>query len=202
MKEYNIYSGFFLNVRNWYFRKIIHKYTKPSDMILEVGCGQGDFLAECLSAHKKAVGLDSSRQWVKFCFDRGLSVLQGDSVALPFKDNSFDILFCHSVIEHVPHEQTMKELHRVTKPEGLLILSAPTPADSFWDDPTHVRPFTPKSLKTLLQAFGFTVQKCNYVWSELLGLAIAWSFIYRILNLFPFALGSNIVCIGRKKQER
>jgi hypothetical protein len=95
----------------------------------------------------------------------------------------------------------MREFFRVIRPGGLLILSAPTPAPSFWDDPTHIRPYTPKSLVLLLQIFGFDMLKCNYVWSEMIGLNMSWSGFYKIMNILPFALGSNIVCFGRKKMD-
>ena len=41
---------------------------------------------------------------------------QGNIYALPYKDNSFDLLICSEVLEHLEHpEEALKELHRVTK---------------------------------------------------------------------------------------
>jgi SAM-dependent methyltransferase len=201
VEKYNIYDGFLRWARGRYFGRIVSKYTSNSDLILDIGSGQGDFLDECVSANRTGIGLDVDSRWVAVCADRGLPILQASSDALPFKGNSADVIFTHSHIEHVPHEGAMKEFFRVIKPGGLLILSAPTPAASFWDDPTHIRPYTPKSLMLLLQMFGFDMLKCNYVWSEMIGLNVNWSGIYKIMNILPFTLGSNVVCFGRKKTE-
>jgi SAM-dependent methyltransferase len=201
MTEYNIYTGFLRWARNKYFRGIIDKYTAPSDIILDIGSGQGDFLAECVSVNRRVVGLDLSPHWVAFCAGRGLPVFQANSNALPFRESSVDVLFSHSHIEHVPYEETMREFVRVIKPGGLLILSAPTPSSSFWNDPTHLRPYTPKSLKLLFKMFGFETIKCCYVWSEMLGVNVNWDWFYKIINIVPFALGTNVVCLGRKKEE-
>ena len=49
-----------------------------------------------------------------------------DVMDIPFEDNSWDFIICHRVIEHIPDDRRgMKELFRVLKPTGLLLLSVP-----------------------------------------------------------------------------
>jgi SAM-dependent methyltransferase len=49
-----------------------------------------------------------------------------DIMAIPFEDNSWDFIICHRVIEHIPDDRLgMRELYRVLKPSGTLVLSVP-----------------------------------------------------------------------------
>ncbi len=71
---------------------------------------------------------------------------------LPLKENQFDVVVCTQVLEYVPElRQMMKEIHRVLKPGGTLLLSVPAvfPADSEQD----LWRFTQASVRLLLSAF-------------------------------------------------
>lgn len=195
---YNLYTGVFSSLRHYYFNQII-KSIPSSSKILDIGCGQGDFLISCRQKNLVAVGLDIDPKWVKFCQHKKLDVFTGSINNLPFKDKSFDIVFCQSVLEHL-HDPVaaVYEIKRVLYPGGTLIISCPTPENHFWDDPTHVRPYTPKSLRLLFQQLGYSQIKINYVFSFLLGLNISWNSLYQFLNLFPFPLGSNLICYAQK----
>lgn len=55
-----------------------------------------------------------------------LADVKADICNLPFPENSFDVLLCNHVLEHIPDDtQAMKELHRVLKPEGWGIFQIP-----------------------------------------------------------------------------
>ena len=55
-----------------------------------------------------------------------LADVKADICNLPFKDNSYDIIFCNHVLEHIPDDtQAMHELYRVLKPNGMAILQIP-----------------------------------------------------------------------------
>ncbi len=52
--------------------------------------------------------------------------VKADICALPFDDNSFDMVFCNHVLEHIPDDRkAMQELYRVLKPGGLGIFQIP-----------------------------------------------------------------------------
>lgn len=74
--------------------------------------------------------------------------------SFPFEDNSFDFIICLAVIEHLnSHYHFLQECKRVLKKDGLIFLSTPNwkyDYNNFYNDYTHVRPFTPKSLKDIL----------------------------------------------------
>ena len=55
-----------------------------------------------------------------------LAEIKADICALPFKDGSFDLIFCNHVLEHIPdHIKAMEELYRVLKKGGTLIAQVP-----------------------------------------------------------------------------
>lgn len=59
-----------------------------------------------------------------------LADVKADLCALPFSDNSFDVIFCNHVLEHIPDDtQAMKELYRVMKPGGWGIFQVPMEND-------------------------------------------------------------------------
>ena len=52
--------------------------------------------------------------------------VKADICNLPFKDNSFDVVFCNHVLEHIPNDtKAMQELYRVMKPNGMGIFQIP-----------------------------------------------------------------------------
>lgn len=55
-----------------------------------------------------------------------LADVKADICNLPFKDNSYDIILCNHVLEHIPDDtKAMEELYRVLKPNGMAILQIP-----------------------------------------------------------------------------
>ena len=55
-----------------------------------------------------------------------LADVKADICALPFDDNSFDVIFCNHVLEHIPDDRkAMEELYRVLKPGGMGIFQIP-----------------------------------------------------------------------------
>lgn len=55
-----------------------------------------------------------------------LADIKADICNLPFKDNSYDIILCNHVLEHIPNDtKAMQELYRVLKPNGMAILQIP-----------------------------------------------------------------------------
>ena len=85
--------------------------------------------------------------------------LDFESEALPVPDNSVDILFSLAVVEHITDiGHFMSECFRVLKPKGLIYLTTPNFRycfRDFYNDPTHVRPFTDVSLGKTVEYYGF-----------------------------------------------
>ena len=197
---YNEYSGFFKSQRDKYFKKILSNHFKNIPLVVDIGCGQGDFLTQAKELRINAEGIDDKEFWVTRCVKKGLKAKKGSIFEIPYDDNSVDGVFLQSVLEHVDPVKAMTEISRVVKSDGIVAISCPTPEKHFWDDPTHVRPHTIKSLSTLFEMFGYDVIHKNYVFAELIGITVTWNGLFKWLNLIPGSIGSNVIVIGKKKE--
>lgn len=135
--------------------------------ILDVGCGTGANL-EMLAQFGEAEGVDVSAEALSFCQARGLrNVKQGAAEALPYEDNSFDLVTGLDVVEHLDDDLSgLQEMRRVLRPRGRTLLFVP--AFMFlWgvqdDVSNHRRRYSLKELKRVLRAAGFEVERATYV---------------------------------------
>lgn len=107
-------------------------HIKPHFEILDVGCGPGTITADLadLVPDGHVTGLDSVSsvldQARSFAESRGLTkerltFQHHDANALPFPDGTFDVVFCHQVLQHVGAPvAVLKEMRRVAKPGGIV----------------------------------------------------------------------------------
>lgn len=196
---YNLYGGYMEKARNAYYRRLISRHSAPSDTILDVGCGQGDFLVQCAEAGRSvASGVDIEQRWVDYSRGRGCRAECYDGSRLPAGDGSVDLVFSHSVLEHVQPLPFMREINRVLRPGGRCVITTCTPEDAFWNDPTHIRPYTLRAMRTLFEMTGFETVHRNHVLGELLGVNLGWNGFYKLINLIPASVGGNLIAVGRK----
>lgn len=89
---------------------------------LDVGCAYG-FVVELLSRlGYEAVGVDVS----SYAARRGKGVVQADAEHLPFRGETFDLVTCFAVLEHLfDPGKALKEIYRVLKPGGVLVATTP-----------------------------------------------------------------------------
>jgi SAM-dependent methyltransferase len=86
------------------------------------------------------------------------NVLEADAHNLPFPDNSFDIVSCRDMIEHVENAQgVLLECKRVLRTGGYLLITTPNIYNLPIDGVIHIRGYTPESLLTELAELGFEV---------------------------------------------
>ena len=105
--------------------------TRLGGRVLDAGCGGGGTAVSLAEETSLAVGLDLDARFVgsgtRLVQERGVlnaAFVQGDGARLPFRDAAFDIVFSHSVIEHVSSAPAyLAECHRVLRPGGVLYLS-------------------------------------------------------------------------------
>ena len=194
------YDGLFQKLRLRYFAKVLRRYRiTPGSRLLDYGCGPGDMLAIARKCGLDARGVDASEYSVELARQRGLDVTLGDAKTLASQRGSFDVVFAQSVIEHVDDPVALlRSLRELLRPNGLLLVSSPTPGSQFWDDPTHIRPHTPRSFRSLAQLCDLDVVEITYVFAFLLGLRLENACFYRVLNVLPFPTGSNILGAFRK----
>lgn len=104
------------------------------DVVLEVGCGGGALLSKINMTESIAVGLDISEMQIKYAKThlQGVFLLVGDAEQLPLKDNTITKCFAIEILEHVRKpDETMKEIRRVMKDDGELIIVVPNDRNWF-----------------------------------------------------------------------
>ena len=141
--------------------------------ILDAGCGTGSILKQ-LGNPAKNVGVDLAPEAVSFCRQRGLNnVQQADICALPFANTSFDVVICSSVLYHQWVKDpavAVRELHRVLRPGGLLLLNVPALRflHSAHDEAVMTaHRFKKSEIRQLLRDNGFAIRRLTY-WTTLL----------------------------------
>lgn len=104
----------------------------PFDL-LDIGCGTGTWTAMVAGSplpSRTVVGLDYSLNMCQVAHGKASQIragaplfLNGDSEHLPFDDESFDVVTCSNSFHHYPHQaETIREMHRVLRPGGRLML--------------------------------------------------------------------------------
>lgn len=113
--------------------------------VLEIGFGQGSFMAYCREQGWQATGTEASEPLVKAAVEAGF-IVKLASDANNFPDVAFDLIAGFDVIEHIPQSEMLPFLtllRQKLKPGGTILLRFPN-ADSwlgnqnFNGDPTHV----------------------------------------------------------------
>ncbi|MDF2670466.1 MAG: methyltransferase type 11 [Paenibacillus sp.] len=91
-------------------------------VVLDAGCGVGAF-SEPLVKNNTVYGVDFSEKSLQFAAGRGLITATDDLTALHFDNSKFDVVLCIGVIQLIPqYKSVLKELARVTKPGGTLLI--------------------------------------------------------------------------------
>ena len=133
--------------------------------ILDVGCGKGNHLVAFARRGLSVFGLDKLQESNEALYQFDVRKCDLECAPFPFETDSFDIVFSKSVIEHIENaDNFLKETKRVLKQDGLAILMCPdwkTQAHMYWDDYTHVKPWTRKGLQNALKIHGFKQIESN-----------------------------------------
>jgi ubiquinone/menaquinone biosynthesis C-methylase UbiE len=108
-----------------YIRSFAQFQRGRGKKLLEIGVGAGTDFVNWVRNGAQAVGIDLTETGVKLTRERlaleGLiaDVMRGDAECLPFKSNTFDIVYSYGVLHHSPDTaEAVQEVHRVLKPGG------------------------------------------------------------------------------------
>jgi len=172
---------------------IINNETKKKPLLLDLGCGKG-LQALAFSSYFDISGLDLSLD-AKNIFENqnkiiDLKTADFETDIYPFEDNKFDVVFSKSVIEHINNtNHFLGEASRVLKDNGKIIVMCPaweTQGKHFYDDYTHVKPFTALGLDAALRAAGFRdVEVVNFYQLPFVWKIPALKIICKIISVLP-----------------
>ncbi len=115
-------------IRTLRLRKIL-PYLPPNAAVCDVGCGDGTILKHLCESGRIAwgTGLDPCAIPAK---GFPCEIIRADILGARLPPESYQAVLMLAVLEHLEGgkvEETMKEIHRILKPDGLLILTTPTP---------------------------------------------------------------------------
>ena len=132
---------------------------KEGMKMLESGCGRGEFLKNFKDLGLDVVGVDASPEAIAFVDGLDIKLCDIENEKLPFDDNTFDVIYSKSFIEHLYYpEKYLEEAYRVLKPKGMLLTLVPDWESNYkiyFDDFTHRTPFTKMALTDAYKMYGF-----------------------------------------------
>jgi ubiquinone/menaquinone biosynthesis C-methylase UbiE len=146
---------------NWLVHQIVDRHLArvareyAQGRLLDIGCGEKPYRALFAPFITEHVGLDHvDTQHPQDAID-----LYGYADAIPVEAMSFDTVLCTTVLEHVEEPaRALVEMHRVLRPAGILILTAPL----FWhvhEAPRDFYRYTAFGLRYLCEKAGFTIME-------------------------------------------
>jgi 2-polyprenyl-3-methyl-5-hydroxy-6-metoxy-1,4-benzoquinol methylase len=147
-------------IKNYSLKKkinLIVSFHPEKGNILDIGTGTGDFLVMAKHNGWKTSGIEPSTKAKNIAIAKGVSFQENIE---KIKDQQFDVITMWHVLEHVPNiKQEIKELKRILKPKGTLIIAVPNYKSfdakhykSFWagyDVPRHLWHFSKNAIEKL-----------------------------------------------------
>jgi len=101
---------------------LVRSYLTPGSKVLDLGCGRGGVVELFWKDVKLAVGIDPDVPSLTEHRAHGMPVIRGRGEHLPFAGESFDLIVCLWVLEHLRSpEVVLRGVHRVLRPGGHLV---------------------------------------------------------------------------------
>ena len=229
-QEFNLTLGEELAPWLNYIMKISN--LRSSDNVLDLGTGRGEIAYQSSTRGSQVIGLDYALAALDLAKllkeksekkNRPFSLILSDARKLPFKENSFDVIFMLDIVEHLAQDDLLsvfRQVHKTLRPNGRLIIHTmpnlnyykygyplyrfgmrafgrklPKDArDRFYHGKVHVNIQSPKSLRDNLRTSGF--QKINVKLTQLSG-----PFAKRLLcSIIPlkYIIANDIIAIAEK----
>lgn len=176
----------------------LKKYFKENRIkVLDLGCGTGGVI-NSIKTPAFVYGVDKSERALKLARKRGLkNLLKHDfsKSRLPLKDSSFDVILALDVLEHLKKpSNVLKEISRVLKPEGVLIVVVPSYKFlwSYWDVILgHHTRYSKKEIRSLLKKEGYYTLYSSYFHSAILLPAVLARLIKQQMYNFNKKINKN-----------
>lgn len=149
---------------------LINSFSKEKGVLLDVGCGTGDFLEFSKTKGWRVVGIEPNDQARVIANKKTNNSVYKTDHLLHLDNHSFDIITLWHVLEHLPNlEEHIAVFKRLLKPNGTLIIAVPNYKSydakiykTYWaafDVPRHLWHFSKESIKILMETFNMNVVK-------------------------------------------
>ncbi len=158
---------------NVIFQRHMIAYKEASKLIsgtvLEIGCGEGYGISELVKFSKKYIGVDKFDTFISEEIKKNNDIVFHKMEIPPLLNieaNSIDFVVTFQVIEHIQDDHYfLKEIFRVLKPGGKLLLTTPNKLMSLSRNPWHIREYTPFEMKDILSKY-FAKTQVNGVYGN------------------------------------
>jgi SAM-dependent methyltransferase len=165
----------------WHARRGLHAglaefFPSLSGRVLDVGCGRKPYRALVPAA--EYIGADINSEVTRRL---GVADVIYEGSRLPFDDGGFDGVLCSQVLEHsFEPDAFVREIHRVLRPGGTLVLATPFAWDEH-EQPYDFGRYSSFGLKALLERNGFEVVAQRKTCADFRAITQLWSgFLYKI----------------------
>jgi 2-polyprenyl-3-methyl-5-hydroxy-6-metoxy-1,4-benzoquinol methylase len=146
---------------------LINSLQPNKGLILDIGAGTGDFLSVAKNDGWQTIGVEPSDRAKAIAKRKGVSFVSATS---ELENHSFDVITMWHVLEHIPElDKQIKELKRLLKPTGTLIIAVPNFKSfdakhygKFWaayDVPIHFWHFSKTAIKLLFEKEEMKLEK-------------------------------------------
>ena len=158
---------------NVIFQRHMIAYKEASKLIsgtvLEIGCGEGYGISELVKFSEKYIGVDKFDTFISEEIKKNNDIVFHKMEIPPLlniKANSIDFVVTFQVIEHIQDDHYfLKEIFRVLKPGGKLLLTTPNKLMSLSRNPWHIREYTPFEMNDILSKY-FAKTQVNGVYGN------------------------------------
>jgi len=192
---------------------VADQITQKDSIVLDIGCGGGDFLFAYQNKFSKISGVDLLEENIHKAQSKSrlvptaFSDLDAGSTSLPFENKSYDLVTSLATLQYlVDLELVFQEVHRVLKKDGYFIFEVPNflvvwrriqlffghfPHTSLfysgWDGGV-IHYFTYPKVKSFAESMGFKVVSLD-----------SSGIFSKLRNLWPSLLGANIIAVCKKR---
>lgn len=182
--------------------------------VLDIGCSSGE-LTSLIELNNKVAGIELCHNAVKKARQKGLNVKKGKVQKIPFPDNTFDAVHFSEVIEHIlDTDKALKEIYRVLKPKGRLIVTTPNfccfrdrilvlfgHLQGYARHKEHVKFFNKQRLEKYLEQNGFKVLKSYGSGFSVPYFPAHALTIFFLDKLLPASFLDRLIMVAKKKEK-
>lgn len=204
-------------------RHFLKKQNTSNENIeyLEVGSGLGNFVSIVKKEFDFNVyAVEINSELADRTSQMGISTFNVNFVDNQFADESFHIVHCSHVIEHIPYPAIvdfLDEMFRITKKGGYVIIRSPLMSYNFFSDIDHIRPYPPKCILNYYSnpqqqrtgGYKIIAEKIKIRRAPFAINSYSYAPVWRSINLFfkilktlfglPFAEANGYVAIFKKE---
>ena len=199
-------------------KELLSPYIR-GQRVLEIGCNQGEILAEIQQEARLAIGMDANRNSLEHARGKQTYVVRSNPAKIPFAAHTFDAVYSFNTLPHVEGiADVIREFARVVRPGGHVLIEAQNRLSaSYWtqallgqstgkdrgrfDLLVELKQSQPFELE-LVDVAGLQVTSPTSKVFDLPGVSSLWKPVEKLAQRTPLRfLGANLILVLRKRED-